>query len=444
MAISLRKWMESASRPVGILPLVCFRVAFGGVLCASMIRFVANGWVETQYIAPQVHFPFLGWTWITPLPGVGMYVVFTLLIVFSLGVALGAFYRISIVGFFLLFTYVELIDLAFYLNHYYLVSLLTFLCIWLPLHRKWSIDAWRSPELRADTVPGWTLGLLRVQLAIVYVFAGIAKLNRDWLFRAMPLTLWLRARDDLPLIGGLLRQPTTAYVMSWAGALYDLTIPFWLVYRRTRPLALLAVIVFHVLTAILFPAIGMFPWVMLASALVFLDEGDLRWLMARFGIRAGSPPRQAVRRSMPRALVWLAAAYFGLQVLLPLRHWLYPGDVLWSEEGFRFSWRVMLVEKAGEAVFYVRDPASGREWMVLPSRYLTPVQEKQMSFQPDLVLQFAHFLEREYRLEGYDDLEVRAEVNVTFNGRPSRLLIEPSVDLTRWPVSLLPKPFILH
>ena len=40
----------------------------------------------------------------------------------------------------------------------------------------------------------------------------------------------------------------------------------------------------------------------------------------------------------------LVVLFLGIQFLLPLRHLLYPGNVNWTEEGFRFAWRVMLVE----------------------------------------------------------------------------------------------------
>ncbi|MBE0689664.1 MAG: HTTM domain-containing protein, partial [Anaerolineae bacterium] len=195
-------------------------------------------------------------------------------------------------------------------------------------------------------------------------------------------------------------------------------------------------------TGLLFPVIGMFPLIMTVVTLVFFDERDWRRLARR--PRGAQPDATAPsRRYTPRWIAPLLVAFFVVQCLLPLRYLLYPGDVLWSEEGFRLSWRVMLVDKVGSATFHVHDPASGREWTVFSNQYLTRLQDRQMAFQPDMILQFAHYVEAMAREQGYNDVEVRAEVYVAFDGRRSRLLIDPEADLTQTPPSFLHKPWIL-
>jgi len=109
---------------------------------------------------------------------------------------------------------------------------------------------------------------------------------------------------------------------------------------------------------------------------------------------------------------------------------LYPGNLFWTEEGYRFSWRVMLMEKAGTATFYVKDGETGREGSVVNHQFLNSHQEKQMAMQPDLILQYAHLLKSHYEQQGMNDPKVRAEVWVTLNARPAQLLIDPDVDLT--------------
>lgn len=118
------------------------------------------------------------------------------------------------------------------------------------------------------------------------------------------------------------------------------------------------------------------------------------------------------------------------QLAFPWRYVLYDGNLFWTEEGYRFSWRVMLMEKAGTATFYVKNAKTGREGSVINHRFLNEHQEKQMSMQPDLILQYAHFLKDHYEKKGMEDPSVRAEVWVTLNGRPAQLLIDPEVDLT--------------
>lgn len=409
----------------------------------STVRFILNGWVKEFYIDPIFHFTYLGFDWVQPFSASGMYVVFFALTICAFCITVGLFYRLSMSVFFLLFTYIELLDKTYYLNHYYFVSLLSFLLIFLPLHRSWSLDASLRPASRSETVPVWTIYVIRFQLALVYFFAGFAKLNSDWLFHAMPLSIWLPANSGFPMVGALFDQTWFAYAMSWAGAAFDLTIPYFLAKRKTRGFALLAVFGFHVMTAMLFN-IGVFPWIMIVSSLIFLDEQDYRALARRFRPHLVAPaphPALAARAGTAKSL--LLVLFFMLQVLIPLRFLLYPGNVLWTEEGFRFSWRVMLVEKAGYVTYFVRDSQSNQQWTVNPSKYLTPLQERQMSFQPDMILQFAHFLADQYRAQGYSDVEVRAEAYVSFNGRASRLLVDPTVDLSARPASLLHKDWIL-
>jgi hypothetical protein len=205
--------------------------------------------------------------------------------------------------------------------------------------------------------------------------------------------------------------------MSWAGMLFDLTIPFWLSWRRSRLMAYTAVFVFHGLTGLLFN-IGMFPWIMIGCTLVFFGWKTERGLPARL-LRAGSP------RSGSGVVVAVLLLFFAAQLSLAFQHWLIPGDVNWTEEGGRFAWRVMLVEKTGHATFFVQDAESGREWMVLPGDYLTQFQEQQMVFQPDMLLQFARFIAAQYERP----VKVRVEAYVSWNGRSSRLLLDPTVDL---------------
>ena len=201
-----------------------------------------------------------------------MYLHFALLGLAALGVALGYRSRLCIVAFFLLFTYVELIDQTTYLNHYYLVSLLAILMVFLPLNRSWSLDASRGRAGGSQpTVPKGALWLLRAQIGLVYIFAGIAKLNADWMVNAQPLTIWLYNSADTPIIGVLMRVPWFPYVMRWAGASFDLTIVGWLLWKKTRPYAYVILAVFHLATAVLFPAIGMFPWIMMGAALIFFE-----------------------------------------------------------------------------------------------------------------------------------------------------------------------------
>jgi vitamin K-dependent gamma-carboxylase len=147
-------------------------------------------------------------------------------------------------------------------------------------------------------------------------------------------------------------------------------------------------------------------------------------------------PRRAAREVLPATPVprWVApalAGWFAVQLLLPVRHLAYPGDVRWTEEGFRFSWRVLLVEKRGYFRYRLEDPATGRRWTISPREELTERQLHQASSSPDMLLQYAHRLRDRFRAEGHPDIAVYCDAWVSMNGQPSQRLIDPAVDLAR-------------
>lgn len=426
------------NKPVSIYPLVYARILFGALTLFSTARFMALGWVGDHFVESKVQFKYFGFEWVPLLPPGWMYAIHLLMLLASIGVMLGAFYRVAVVVFFLCFTYVELVDITYYLNHYYFVSLFALLLCFVPAHQYCSVDVWRGAVEARLQLPQRNLFILRFQIFTVYFFAGIAKINSDWLLEALPLRIWLPAHDDLPLLGFLMPYPATAYVFSWAGMLFDLSIVGWLLWTRSRWMAYLAIVFFHALTGMMFQ-IGIFPLVMIVITPVYFSDAFHQKIVE--GIRkrlGGEPPLEKPYLLPPiqpktkaRFVAALLGLYLGFQLLFPFRYLLYPGNVFWTEEGYRFAWRVMLMEKAGTAQFYVKDQANGREGMVVNADFLGSHQEKQMAMQPDLILQYAHFLKEYYEKQGLKNPKVRAEVYVTLNGRPSRLYFDPQLDLTR-------------
>lgn len=439
---------RSMSRQVDIAPLAVLRVLFGALMAFSTVRFMAKGWVTELFITPINFFTYYGFEWVRPLSEAGIWAAHIALVVLSLGIMLGLAYRFSVVMFLLLFTYIELIDATNYLNHYYFIILCTMLLAISPAGRAYSVDVWLFPQLRRATVPFWTIGMFRLQMGLLYVHAGLAKLNPDWLFNAQPLTIWFVSFREWPIVGYLFTLKATAFVFSWAGAIYDLSIPFLLLWQRTRVLAYVAVIGFHAITWILFPQIGMFPWIMMLITLLFFPI-DFHRKVVDFVSRKGSGTRHKVPYSDHTAYALRLSPYpflilfFAAQLLLPWRFMCYPGNLYWTEQGYRFSWRVMLMEKNGYAMFKVSDPATGRRWDIHTAHYLTPQQEKMMSTQPELILQFAHMLDAEFRSIGVVNPVVTADVQVSLNGRRSRPFIDPNVDLSSIQDSWAHKHWIL-
>jgi vitamin K-dependent gamma-carboxylase len=447
--------------PIDAAWLAAFRILFGLTMAASMLRFIAYGWIDALYVEPRFHFKYWGFGWVGDPSAGQAHALFYALTALGLLMAAGLAFRITAVTFAIGFALVQLIDVTTYLNHYYLATLLACLLAVSPAGKQWSLDGWLERRLRrkggertaappdgeSGRVARAWLYLFRFQVAVVYTFAGLAKAQPDWLLHAQPLRLWLGASTDLPFVGPLFGLPWVAPVLSWAGFLFDSSIAFWMLHRRARPLAYAAIIVFHVLTRALFP-IGMFPVIMILGALVFFEPSWPRELLSRvwskalrhgMQLRMGellSPARAAscsvTRRSRPHQLALAAGLlYCGLSLVMPLRWLAYGGDVSWHEQGMRWSWRVMVREKNGAVTFRVREPSTNRQWFVPPRTYLNELQEREMSGQPDLILQLAHRIRDDAARQLSSEVEVYVDATVSLNGRRARPLIDPSIDLAR-------------
>lgn len=446
-------------QPISNVPLITFRIFFGAIMVFGTLRFWVLGWIEDHYIHSKVQFKYFGFEWVELLSPNWMYALHIGMIVGALGIMLGLFYRLSAVLHFLCFTYVQLIDATYYLNHYYFVSLISFLLIFLPMINN-SEDDSKSPR---DYVPRWTILALQVQVAIVYIYAGLAKLNYAWLIEALPLRLWLPAHDTMPIFGKLLAHEWTPWVFSWAGMFYDCSIVFFLIWKKTRWWAFAAVVFFHSMVGALFQ-IGIFPIVMIGAVLIFFDGGFHERLLSSFTIPKHREGKRKVTQIMPwlvlspatsldvvgdnthygmkhthtftipklrnsKRWAWLFIPFFAFQLLFPWRYLLHDGNIFWNEEGYRFSWRVMLMEKAGTATFFIEDGKTGKVGVVNNGDFLCAHQEKQMAMQPDMILQFAHFLGNYYAKKGVQNPKVSADVYVTLNGAPSQRYIDKAVNL---------------
>jgi uncharacterized membrane protein YphA (DoxX/SURF4 family) len=432
-----------------IAPLVVFRIIFGLMMFVSTLRFWSNGWIDALYVKPIHFFNYYGFEWVKPLSELGMYMVFLLLLVASLGIALGFFYRLASLLYFLLFTYVELIDVTNYLNHYYFISLIAFLLCILPANRSFSMDARRNPSLQLHTIPKIYILILKFQIGVVYFFAGIAKINYDWLFQAMPMSIWLQAKAHWPLIGNLFTEKWVAYSTSWIACVFDLLVVFCLLSKCFRVPAYFILVVFHVITGIMFP-IGMFPWIMILVTLLFFPpefhQNIINLIQSKLKIKKA--PQIIVNSlllhgSKKKVLLSFFLLYVSFQILFPFRYLCYPEKLFWTEQGYRFSWRVMLIEKAGSATFFVTDTSTGKRGEVDNSQFLTPTQEKMMATQPDLILQYAHILKQEVESRGLINPIINAEVYVTLNGSKSKLFIDPDVNLVELKDGWQPKNWIL-
>ncbi|MGE3165931.1 MAG: HTTM domain-containing protein [Planctomycetota bacterium] len=439
-----RATTEFLYRPVDVASQVAFRILFGILMLVEVYRYFTNGWIERYFVEPDFHFTYYGFGWVTPWPGDGMYWHFVGLGLLAIAVALGFCYRLAATLLFLGFTYVFLLDQANYLNHFYLIALVSFLMIFVPAHRDRSLDAVRKPGLRSEVVPAWSLWLLRFQIGVPYFFGGVAKLNADWL-RGEPIRTWLAERVEYPLVGRFFDEEWCVQVFAYGGLLLDLLVVPLLLWRRTRWVALGFALFFHGMNSWLF-GIGVFPWFMIAGTTLFLDPDWPRRALFLIGPRTSTVDEVSSSNTGRAFVVVLLAAWVVFQVVVPLRHFSYDGSVHWTEDGHRFSWHMMLRSKSSSLTFRVVAPARGRTWELDEDhcrQYLSRRQYEKMTTRPDMILQFAHRLAREFAEPARGPVEVYGTALVSLNGRPPQPMIDSTVDLAREPRSLEKPTWIL-
>lgn len=433
------------TKAVDASSLAAFRVFFGIIMAWGVLRYIYYDRIASYYIEPIFWFPYPFLPFIKPLPGIEMYLVFFLMGCGALGIALGLYFRLSAILFTLTYTYVFLLDQAQYNNHYYLICLIGFLLCFTNAERRFSLDRWRAKGAMPGWVPIWQPLILRVQIFLVYFFGAIAKINIDWL-QAKPMNMWLADRAHYPLAGKFFETDMGAYFFSYGGLFFDLFIGFILWSRRLRFLGFVGVLFFHLTNKWLF-SIGVFPYTMIAATVLFCEFDWPRGLLKKVGLRyqkALTPIPKNRFVEVSRVGLCGMALFLMLQIAIPLRHFLYPNYVSWTEEGHNFSWHMKLRDKDGRVNFIAQDIEAQFFWHVDLTDFLTYRQIGKMEDRPVMLHQFARFLADYYRQKNGRDVAIYVDSWVSLNGRPYQRLIEGDRDLGNTPLGLIaPADWIL-
>jgi hypothetical protein len=415
--------VERLFRPVDAAALVLFRRCFGVLMVWQMLHYTLGGRLQRLYLDPGFRFTYAGFAWLPAFPHPVLQGIAWTLLAAAAAIALGWWPRIASATFGLLYFYLLLLDKANYNNHDYLIALLAGLLAMLPLD---------SPQARG-TAPAWALALLRFQIAMPYVFGGIAKLQADWLCRAQPLKIWFALPAESRVPADWLRSAWLPFAVSWSGAVFDLAIVPLLLWRRSRAIAAGLAIAFHLVNASLFK-IGVFPWLMIAATGLFFAPG---WPRRFHLLRLPRPPDHAAGRGARAGRQAVAAAlagYVALQLFLPLRHLLVPGNVDWTEQGHTFAWRMKIRDKRGTVDFVAVTPdGEPRPLPGAATSLLTPGQWLMMVHDPEMIRQVAVYIAREWRGSGGGMVVVRAVTAISFNGRRPQPMVNPDVDLSELP-----------
>jgi hypothetical protein len=431
-----------------IYSLVVVRIAFGLVAFWECYHLAFTELLNRNYIAPKFHFTYYGFEWVKNIPQEWIGLFFCALMAFSLFIALGLFYRISIILFTLGFTYFFLIERALYLNHFYMIILFGALLSLMPSNRYFSLDSYFNPKIKTEKIAFWPIFLLRAQTEIILIFAGIAKVNYDWLLRAQPLKIWLAKYDVVEPLHYLFTHDWSLMMISWSIVILHLAGAPLLLWKRSRIYVFLIYCCFHISNHFLF-IIGSFPWMTIAVTTIFFAP-DWPKKIFKFFDRSEEIFQERISENTnlfkQKFLIFFMAIWLAFQILLPLRFLLYPNPsiVSWTYEGDRFAWRMKLNAYFGRMSFYVTDLDSREREQVKISDYLSAKQIEVMLCQPDMILDFAHHIHKIWVQEkGYKIVGVSAKVMCSLNGRNSTLMIDPDADLAHIDRSLKHSQWII-
>lgn len=405
--------------------LVLWRVVFGLLITIEAFGAIATGWVKRTLVEPEFTFNFIGFDFLQPLPGNGMYFYFALMGVFGLCVMLGYKYRYSMAAYALMWTAVYLMQKTSYNNHYYLMMLLCWIMVFLPANRWFSLDARRNPALKSPSMPQWVKITVILQVGIVYTYASIAKLYPDWL-DATVAQYFMSGKKHYWLIGDLLQQSWVHWCIAYVGILFDLLIVPLLLWKRTRVVAFWISVFFHLFNSIVFQ-IGIFPYMSMAFAFFFFSSETLqKWFLRKRKI-VYTDGQIMVPKYKP-VLISVLSVYFIIQLSLPLRHWFFKDDVLWTEEAHRLSWRMMLRSKRGLLTVWIEDKSTGERERYGYSSLLSAKQNRNVRTKPDLLWQLAQRIKK-IEAEKGRDVAVFMDVQVKINDGEFHRLIDLETDL---------------
>lgn len=414
-------------KPINNSALIIFRIILGALIAIESFGAIATGWVKRVFIEPQFTFSFIGFEWLQPLEGNGMYYYYVIMGLLGICISIGYKYRWSMLGFAFLWSGSYLMQKSSYNNHYYLLMLIAYIMCFLPANKRLSVDVKINPKRYNALMPNWCLVLIICQLWIVYTFGALAKIYPDWL-NGSTMEILMLNKADYFLIGRLLQSENLQLFLTYGGILFDgLIIPI-LLFKPTRIFGVITSFFFHLFNAIVFQ-IGIFPFLSLGFLIFFIQPERVE----KTFFKSKNQQTKNLNFNYKKLTKLCIVTYLIIQIVLPLRHWFIKDDVLWTEEGHRLAWRMMLRAKTGISKVNIFNHSYKRRFKVNLNDYLTAKQQKNLATKPDFMWQFAQHLKKEYAKKG-DSISVYIQSKVSVNGKPYKPFIDSKKDLaaTSW------------
>lgn len=409
----MKKWLSEYIDNSG---LVIFRILLGILLVAESFGAILLGWVEAVFIQSKFTFNFIGFDFLQFLHGEKMYTYFFVMGILGVLITFGLFYRFAMLAFTLMWTTVYLIQKESYNNHYYFLILICIIMIFLPANGKLSVDAKLFPKIKQNKIPRWMPYLLLFQLAILYFYAAIAKLYPDWLDGTFSRIL-LNGITQRQFFLDIFNQKWFLLTHAYIGILFDLLIMPALFWKKTRKFAILASFGFHLFNAYTL-RIGIFPFLALSFMVLLYDSIPFKFLN-------NSEDFPVIKKNNIKLFALFFVPFFIVQIILPLRHYAIKGDVLFTEEGHRLAWRMMLRERKGTLNIKVVDKQSKQ---ITDYNYASELTKKQVSIisnSPDFIWQYCQKIKKEAK----KPISIFVACQVSINRRPYYKLIDEKVDM---------------
>lgn len=371
--------------------LVLFRIFYGIILFFECAGGLAIGWVKSVYDVPKDTFGFIGFEFLPHPKLETYYLIYALMAVLGVLMALGYRYRLSALLMALLWTFTYLTHKVHYNNHHYLMFLLNWMMVFVPAHHFKSLDVRQKRTEEKQWCRQWHVWMFVGLLGIAYTYAAIAKMYPDWM-RAVPLKQWLAAKENTPIIGFFYSSEISAYIMAWGGLVFDLFVIPLLLWKPTRKIAFIVSVFFHLSNSITFQ-IGTFPYTMIAAGVLFFPVRTVqqRFFKNKPFFEAEEAEKMSSKMAVTKALL---VAFFVVQIALPLRHHFIEGNVYWTEEGHRLSWRMMLRAKSGTIDFKIYENGERRYHDIRED--LSPTQLRMVRVKPDFMWQYVQRLKQQF------------------------------------------------
>ncbi|WP_046756982.1 HTTM domain-containing protein [Kordia jejudonensis] len=417
--------------------LAIFRIIFGMFMTYQMIYYYEIDYTFQFIYGPEVLFPYPGLEFLKPFSLGLLKAIHAGLLLSAILITVGFLYRYAMVFFFLGFSYFSFIDKTLYNNHIYLIALIALVMIFINADYKYSLRSKFSKKALPKFVPAWQQNILIFLISIVYFFGGIAKLSPNWL--DSNLISYTIDQAQSSLLTNLFSKETLITLIKYGGLLFDLSIAFILLNKRTRLFGVILVVIFsYTNNSILFNDIGIFPFFMICATILFFESAKVGNYIDNIFSSASAKKTtgSATQNETPKFKTLTLACLFifvTFQLLFPLRHIFMTSNPEWTGVAQRFSWRMKMQSRnVTQFKMFLTDRKTAKTYGLDGTSFVTKNQFMHMVEDPYTFVHLAKYISDKLYVErGLVDPIIKAELMVEFNGMPTQYMLDSSIDLTK-------------